>query len=163
MPGRRGRRSVRGETDDRRRWRGTPRPSTTDAGCGARPRTYELSDARGFAGRRVIVVGLGDVAMESAIALAEQQDCEVTVLSRGSGFRRGKQRNIEALSRLSARGRVKLLFEARITRVTEVSVGVELASGERVLPYDALFVHMGALPAQSLLDSVGIAVAGQEG
>lgn len=144
--------------------RGTPRPLGVPIPAAALDRVhYELSDARTFAGRRVIVVGLGDVAMESAIALTEQQDCEVTVLSRGSGFRRGKQRNIETLSRLSARGRVKLLFDARITRVTEVSVGVELASGERVVPYDALFVHIGALPAQNLLQSIGIAVAGQEG
>jgi thioredoxin reductase/NAD-dependent dihydropyrimidine dehydrogenase PreA subunit len=137
--------------------RGTPRPLAVPIPAAAVDRVhYDLSDARGFAGQRVIVLGLGDVAMESAIALAEQQDCEVTVVHRGPGFRRGKQRNIEALSRLSARGRVKLLFDAHITGLTETHVRVELASGVRVLPYDALFVHIGALPARSLLESAGI-------
>jgi thioredoxin reductase (NADPH) len=137
--------------------RGTPRPLGVPLPEAVLHRVhYALSDARAFAGRRVIVVGLGDVAMESAVALAEQQDCEVTVVYRGSGFRRGKQRNIEALSRLSARGRVKLLLEARITRVTEGNVHVAFASGSRTLPYDAIFVHIGALPAGSLLEALGV-------
>jgi len=84
------------------------------------------------------------------------------VVHRGSGFRRGKQRNIETLSRLSARGLVNLLFDARITRVTEASIHIELANGTRTLPYAALFVHIGALPASSLLDDLGFAVARQD-
>jgi thioredoxin reductase/NAD-dependent dihydropyrimidine dehydrogenase PreA subunit len=143
--------------------RGTPRPLGVPIPDAALGRVhYDLSDARAFAGRRVIVVGLGDVAMESAIALAAQQECRVTVVHRGSGFRRGKQRNIETLSRLSARGLVNLLFDARITRVTEASIHIELASGTRTLPYAALFVHIGALPASSLLDDLGFAVARQD-
>jgi thioredoxin reductase/NAD-dependent dihydropyrimidine dehydrogenase PreA subunit len=137
--------------------RGTPRPLGVPIPDAALGRVhYDLSDACAFAGQSVVVVGLGDVAMESAIALAEQQDCRVTVVHRGSGFRRGKRRNIETLSRLSARGLVNLLFDARITGVTEASIHIEFASGMRTLPYDALFVHIGALPAGSLLHDLGI-------
>jgi thioredoxin reductase/NAD-dependent dihydropyrimidine dehydrogenase PreA subunit len=141
--------------------RGTPRPLGVPIPEAVLGRVhYALSDARAFAGRRVTVVGLGDVAMESAIALAEQQDCEVTLVHRGSGFRRGKQRNIEAISRLSARGRVKLLLEAHISRVTETDVHVALRSGSCRLPYDAIFVHIGTLPAGSLLETLGVCSRG---
>ena len=44
---------------------------------------YSLADAVSFAGRRVIVVGLGDVAMEAAIGLAHQADTRVLISYRG--------------------------------------------------------------------------------
>jgi thioredoxin reductase/NAD-dependent dihydropyrimidine dehydrogenase PreA subunit len=105
---------------------------------------YELSDARAFAGRRVVVVGLGDVAMETAIALALQAGTHVTVVHRGSGFSRGRQRNVEVLGRLVAEGRVGLLFDAEVHSIGAELVVVRSKAREHVFAYDALFVHIGA-------------------
>src|SRR5262249_5887889 len=41
---------------------------------------YHLADARSFEGMRVVVLGLGDVAMEAAIALSRQPSTQVTVV-----------------------------------------------------------------------------------
>jgi len=103
---------------------------------------YELSDARAFAGKQVIVVGLGDVAMEMALALAAQPGTEIAIVHRGSGFRRGKRRNIDALGRLVSRGRVELYLSSEVARVTRE--GVALAGRDRPLPFDALFVAIGS-------------------
>lgn len=105
---------------------------------------YELSDARAFAGKRVVVVGLGDVAMETAIALAAQSGTEVAIVHRGSGFRRGKRRNIDALSRLLARGRVELHLSTEVVSVTRY--GVAITGRDRPLSFDALFVAIGSYP-----------------
>ena len=51
------------------------------------------------------LVGLGDVAMEAALALAAQPDTRVVVSYRGDGFRRGKARNVEEMRRAVAAGR----------------------------------------------------------
>jgi thioredoxin reductase/NAD-dependent dihydropyrimidine dehydrogenase PreA subunit len=119
---------------------------------------YELSDARAFAGTRAVVVGLGDVAMETALALAAQPGTRVTVVHRGEGFRRGKRRNIDALSALVARGRVELLLSARVTRISSEGVVLRSARGECVLGFDALFVAIGSLPTTDLARAAGVCV-----
>jgi thioredoxin reductase len=117
---------------------------------------YELSDARAFAGERVVVVGLGDVAMETALGLAAQPGTEITVIHRGSGFRRGSQRNIDAVSALVARGKIRLLLGARVKRVTDTELELELAGVERAVAYDSLFVHIGSIRSESLLAASGL-------
>lgn len=132
--------------------RGTPRKLDCDVPEVALARVhYELSDAQAFAGQRVVVVGLGDVAMEAALALAAQAGTQVSVLSRGLGFRRGKRRNIDALSGLVSRGRVRLEFESEIVTVGLRSVDVLVRDTRHSLDYDALFVLIGSLPAGELL------------
>ncbi|MCH9683941.1 MAG: NAD(P)-binding domain-containing protein, partial [Deltaproteobacteria bacterium] len=69
---------------------------------------YSLADARSMAGLRVLIVGLGDVAMEAGIALARQPGTTVTMSYRGDDFRRGKSRNVEQVRRLAAAGRIDL-------------------------------------------------------
>jgi thioredoxin reductase/ferredoxin len=137
--------------------RGTPRSLDAPVAEAASPRVhYELSDARAFEGKRCVVVGLGDVAMETAVALAAQPNTEVTLLHRGSGFGRGSPRNIDRVARLAATGRIRLLWEARVTAVRAVSLEIEVAGASRNMNYDAAFVHIGALPARSLLESSGV-------
>jgi thioredoxin reductase/NAD-dependent dihydropyrimidine dehydrogenase PreA subunit len=139
--------------------RGTPRQLDVPIEAAVLPRVhYELSDARAFAGKRAVVVGLGDVAMETALALCAQPGTRVTVLHRGDGFRRGRKRNIEALSGLVARGRVELLLSARLTGVSSEGVALEAPGGRRVVACDALFVAIGSLPNRDLLASAGVCV-----
>jgi thioredoxin reductase/ferredoxin len=136
--------------------RGTARALAATVDEAARPHVhYELSDARSFAGRTVVVVGLGDVAMESALALAAQPGTSVTVLARGAAFRRGRQRNIDALSALAAEGRVRLVFEAEVARVRPRVVEAEVAGVDRAFPCDAVFVHVGRVPSHELLARAG--------
>lgn len=137
--------------------RGTPRALDAAVDEAARPHVhYELSDARSFTGRSVVVVGLGDVAMESALALGAQPGTEVTVLARASGFRRGRQRNIDALSALAAEGRVRLVFEAEVERVAPRAVIARVAGVARSFPCDAVFVHVGRVPSHELIARTGV-------
>jgi thioredoxin reductase/NAD-dependent dihydropyrimidine dehydrogenase PreA subunit len=137
--------------------RGSPRLLDAPVPEVAAPRVhYELSDARAFAGRRTVVVGLGDVAMETALALAAQPGCAVTVVHRGAAFRRGSQRNIDAVSALVAKGRVSLLLGARVTRVDPASIELDTGSRRTSLAYDALFVHLGNVRSSALLEACGL-------
>jgi thioredoxin reductase/NAD-dependent dihydropyrimidine dehydrogenase PreA subunit len=140
--------------------RGTPRKLNAAIPELAEARVhYELSDAQAFAGRRVVIAGLGDVAMEAALALAAQPGTDVSVFARGRGFRRGKRRNIDALSALVARGRVRLEFESEIIAVGVRALDVKVRDSRRSLDYDALFVLIGALPAVELLEAFGVPAA----
>jgi thioredoxin reductase len=118
---------------------------------------YSLADARSFSGARVVVVGLGDVAMESAMALARQPGTTVTVVYRGAGFRRGKARNIAEMRRLAAAGRIDLRLQADVVAVhpgqIELSGPGDLRS---IAAYDALFVMIGSIPPWAFLEQIGI-------
>src|SRR5205823_9679804 len=60
-----------------------------------------LHDPKDFAGQNVLVVGGGDSALETAIALAKC-GCDVTISYRKAEFSRPKPDNVERLNRLMA-------------------------------------------------------------
>lgn len=117
---------------------------------------YSLADARSFAGQRVLVVGLGDSAMEAALALARQPDTRVTIVHRGEGFRRGKARNISELTRAVEAGRIELRQNSAVRRVRRGLVEVERDAALDSVACDAVLVQIGALPPWSFLESVGV-------
>jgi thioredoxin reductase/NAD-dependent dihydropyrimidine dehydrogenase PreA subunit len=120
---------------------------------------YHLADARSLAGKRVVVVGLGDVAMEAAVALANQPETSVTIVHRSATYTRGQKRTIEQLERLRATGRIDLRFESRVVAVGRDAVVVDTRGATASLPFDALFVLIGALPPWELLRAAGISPA----
>jgi len=140
--------------------RGTPRKldvAIPDS-CSSRVH-YSMADARSFAGRRVLVVGLGDVAMEAAIALARQPGTTVTVSYRGHEFRRGKGRNIEQLQRLAAAGRIDLRLGTEIERIDPEAIVLRSPTGGAALPWDAMLVMIGSLAPWEFLEAAGVARA----
>ncbi len=154
--------------------RGTPRPlpAPIDPAVEARV-AYSLVDAASFAGRRVLVVGLGDSAMEAALALARQPGCAVTLLARGERFTRGSARTLAELERAVAAGQVTLLFGATVTAVTanvpastgpaaeaHVRFGANAAGATTVLPFDQMFVFIGGTGPWSLLAQAGVVIRG---
>ncbi|MCA9652097.1 MAG: NAD(P)-binding domain-containing protein [Myxococcales bacterium] len=117
---------------------------------------YSMADARSFAGQRVLVVGLGDVAMEAAIALARQPGTTVTVSYRGDGFRRGKGRNIEQVQRLVAAGRIDLRLRSEVEAVEADAITLRGPDGRTRVPWDALLVMIGSKAPWAFLEAAGV-------
>jgi thioredoxin reductase len=117
---------------------------------------YSLADARSFVGARVVVVGLGDVAMETAIALARQRGTTVTVVYRGTAFRRGKRRNIAELERLVAAGRIDLRWQGDVADVSPEAVALHGPAGRVDVAWDAMFVMIGSIAPWAFLEAAGI-------
>ncbi len=137
--------------------RGSPRELDVPIADDARSAVhYSLSDARRFAGRRTVVVGLGDSAMEAAIALSGQEGTRVRVVHRGSDFRRGKRRNIDEFERLVALGRIDVAWSTQVTQISPGSVFVAGPQGDEQWSYDALFVFIGAKKSAGLLAQLGL-------
>ncbi|HXG21051.1 MAG TPA: FHA domain-containing protein, partial [Methylomirabilota bacterium] len=86
--------------------------------------TYSLSDPAEFQGKRVLVVGGGDSAIEAAVALAKQPGTTVTLSYRQEKFaqNRVKLPNLEAIAAQEKEGRVTVLFNSVVTDITDHTV-----------------------------------------
>ena len=141
--------------------RGSPRLLDAAIAPDAESRvSYALADARSFAGQRVLVIGLGDAAMEAACALARQPGTEVTISYRGADFARGKARNIDEVKALTARGRLRIVFESRVERVDVGRVRLITPRGAEDIASDCVLALIGGVPSWSLVESAGVRLAG---
>jgi len=116
---------------------------------------YHLADAKSFAGKRVVIVGLGDVAIEACVALARQEGTRVTLIHRGAGRSRAKARNQAELDRLLASGRVRLIEQATIGALSQERVELAGAGRGESLRYDALFVMIGTAAQAGWIARIG--------
>ncbi len=142
--------------------RGSPRTLDCDIAPGAESRVaYSLADARSFAGQRVVVVGLGDSAMEAAVALARQPDTRVVISYRGPDFRRGRARNVSEMKRLVAKGHLRVVFESTVARIDAMHVVLDVKGQSEAVPYDAALVLIGGTPSWDLVRKAGVKFVAQ--
>jgi NosR/NirI family nitrous oxide reductase transcriptional regulator len=81
-------------------------------------RLFDPIDAKGH---DVLIVGGGDTALETAIAVAEHAK-STTISYRKSTFSRPKEGNIEKLNKLVSDGKIKLMIESDIKEIKEDKV-----------------------------------------
>jgi len=121
---------------------------------------YSLMDARSYQGRRILVVGGGDSAVETAVGLAEQPGNQVTISYRREGFVRIRSKNQQRLEALVARKRIVLLLQSQVLAIHPDSVEVEVTRNGRVergfVPNDEVFVMIGGIPPFELLERSGV-------
>jgi thioredoxin reductase/NAD-dependent dihydropyrimidine dehydrogenase PreA subunit len=137
--------------------RGSPRPLGAEIAPGAEDKvSYALADARSFAGQKVLVVGLGDAAMEAAAAIARQPGAEVAISYRGDTFARGKARNIAELRALEAKGRLRIVWSSKVELVERGSARLVAPSGPLAIANDAVLVLIGGVPSWALVREAGV-------
>lgn len=121
---------------------------------------YSLLDASSYQGRRILVVGGGDSAVEAAIALSEQPGNDVTIAYRQEKFHRIRLRNEERLEECRSSGRLRVLFSSNVVAISMDSVDVELHDGPSrgvlALPNDEVFVMAGGVLPFELLQQSGV-------
>jgi len=136
--------------------RGTPKPleapiDPTMAGRVA----YHLADAAALRGLTVGISGLGDTAMEAAIALGEQDGTHVHVVYRGAELRTAGRdaRNVRHFRDLVGRGRVTVHWSSAIARVEPGAMFLEPQARVRI---DQLLVFHGGTTPHELLGRFGV-------
>ncbi len=117
---------------------------------------HRLHDPRDFAGRHVLVVGGGDSAAETALALA-QAGAEVTLVHRGAALARPKPENVAAIERAAAEGQLALELS---TEVRAIEPGAVRLSSGKTVPTDVVFVQIGREAPLGLLRQAGVRIAG---
>lgn len=132
---------------------------------------YGLLDAAAYTDSHCVVVGGGDSAVETALALAEQPGNHVTLVYRQDAFFRLRGKNQERIDEALAAGRVEALFRAEVTAIAHDHVAVQqhahagdaganpAGQGGRValqLRADCVFVHAGGVAPFAQLAKSGV-------
>jgi len=150
-----------------------------------------LHDPADFCGQRVLVVGGGDSAMETAIALASCGS-NVTLSYRKPDFSRPKPENVQKIKRLSDNpenagdtdvesvegdrvttpsgrfmhpaggGSVTLMMASQVQSISEDQVEIKDADGNvQTLENDAVFSMIGREPPLEFFRRSGVAISGE--
>ena len=118
---------------------------------------YRLIDPEQYVGRRVLVVGGGDSALEAAASLAEA-GASVALSYRGEAFQRAKTRNRERVKAAVDNGSLRVLLKSEVKAITDERVAI-VQDGKGIhLPNDAVIVNAGGILPTDFLKSVGIEV-----
>jgi thioredoxin reductase (NADPH) len=120
---------------------------------------YRLLEPTEFEGKRVLVVGGGNSAVESAIALADYGGCASVAISyRRAHFARCRGENRRRIEEAIAQGKVTALMSTEVQHITEDSVTLSTPEGPRVLPNDGVIVQIGGTSPSKLLRSFGVEI-----
>jgi thioredoxin reductase/ferredoxin len=120
--------------------------------------TYKLVDPEQYRGQSVLVVGGGDSAIESALAVSAEPGTTVTLSYRSASFSRAKKKNRDKLEAAVDEGRIQLLLESNVTAIDADFVELEQNGRTIRLPNDACIVNAGGILPTSFLKEIGIAV-----
>jgi thioredoxin reductase/Pyruvate/2-oxoacid:ferredoxin oxidoreductase delta subunit len=119
---------------------------------------YGMADAETFTYEQILVVGGGDTAVETAVALSEQPGNRVWLSYRRAQVTRPKRTNRERLDAAVANGAVSLVMSSQVQEIGLDRVVLE-QDGERVvLPNDHVFVAIGGVLPTDLLAAAGVRV-----
>ncbi len=127
-----------------------------------------LHDPKDFCSQRVLVVGGGDSALETAIALSSC-GAEVTLSYRKKEFSRPKPDNLEKIGALTenrseGKGSLRLLMGSEVQSIEEESAVIKTADGasER-LENDSVFLMIGREAPLDFFRRSGLKIQGETG
>ena len=119
---------------------------------------FDIVEMEAFAGQKVMVVGGGDSAIESALGLANQPDTEVRLSYRGDSFSRAKARNVDKLKAAIASGKIIPMLNSDLREIRADVVVVEVEGESTILPNDTVIVRIGGEAPSAFLEKLGVRI-----
>jgi len=119
--------------------------------------TYRLVDPEFYQGKRVLVVGGGDSAVEAAVALGDH-GADIQLSYRKGSFGRIKKKNQAKLEAAVEKGEVTLLLQTQVGEIRDDEVTLKGADGEVVVPNDYVLVFAGGVLPTKFLRAAGVQV-----
>lgn len=119
----------------------------------------DYAEADTVAGEKILVVGGGNSALETAIQFAERNN--VTLVVRKEQFTESVTQGNEAEAReLAETGKLALWFESVVESIADRTASVRKGADHVPAPFDRLYVHIGYQKPTEFLESFGAGVNG---
>jgi thioredoxin reductase len=135
--------------------RGTPRKLGVD-GETLEKVSYRLLEPEQIKDKKILVVGGGDSAVESAMLLMDNN--EVSLSYRKEKFARIKQQNQLAINKAIESGKINTIMSSNVTKISELSVDLKLDDDELKLPNDQVYIFIGGELPTGFLKQCGIEI-----
>ncbi|MDD2797760.1 MAG: NAD(P)-binding domain-containing protein [Bacteroidales bacterium] len=142
--------------------RGTPRKLGV-IGEDSEKVAYRLLEPELISNKKILVVGGGDSAIESALLLADQN--KVTLSYRSSAFSRIKPKNAEKINEAIQRGLIDVKFNTNLVSIEPDFVAYKEGESDEIHKWENDMVYIfagGELPTQ-FLKKIGIEVSTKRG
>lgn len=119
---------------------------------------YRLIDPEQYRGKKVLVVGGGDSALEAAASIADEPGTKVTLSYRSEAFSRAKEKNRKRVAEAEAQGRLRLVMSSNVTQITPDRVELEQQGKKLSIANDAVIISAGGVLPTPFLKRIGIEV-----
>ena len=142
--------------------RGTPRKLNVPGEITEKV-AYRLLEAEDILNKKILVVGGGDSAVESALLLADNN--KVTLSYRGEKFNRLKSKNLADINAAIENGKVEMMFHSNVTSINTSTVDMTIGEDKKPISIENELVYIfagGELPTE-FLKKIGIKVTTKRG
>jgi thioredoxin reductase/ferredoxin len=118
---------------------------------------YRLVDPDQYAGKRVLVIGGGDSALEAAIQLADETDAKVAICYRRPEFGRCRPLNKQKLDAHIKSRRIETFMSTEVVSVEREAVTLKNGTTQRI-PNDFVIACLGGELPTDFLKSLGVSI-----
>ncbi len=117
---------------------------------------YRLLDPEQISGKKIVVVGGGDSAVESAMLLKDQND--VTLSYRKDKFARIKPKNRERIMACIGNQEIDMRYNSNVVSIMEDRILIEQEGRTDEVPNDLVYIFAGGELPTSFLQNAGVEI-----
>jgi thioredoxin reductase/NAD-dependent dihydropyrimidine dehydrogenase PreA subunit len=120
---------------------------------------YRLLEPELIHNQKILVVGGGDSAIETAMLLRNEAN-EVTISYRSDSFSRIKPKNLEKINEAINNGEIKVLFNSNVIEIFDNKVVLEICDSDKRLeiPNNLVYIFAGGELPTKFLEKIGIEI-----
>jgi thioredoxin reductase/NAD-dependent dihydropyrimidine dehydrogenase PreA subunit len=120
---------------------------------------YRLLEPEMIHNQKILVVGGGDSAIESALLLADENN-KVTLSYRSGSFSRLKPKNEEKINNAIRSGKVKVKLKSEVSEILDTSVILKVQDSDEplVIENDLVYIFAGGILPTKFLEDIGIKI-----
>ncbi len=120
---------------------------------------YRLLEPELFKDKKILVVGGGDSAIESAMLLAEDKSNQVTLSYRSASFNRIKPKNLKKIEIAHKQNHINIIYESNVVEIKETEVKISLKNGSIIpIQNDLVYIFAGGELPNKFLAKIGIKI-----